>query len=298
MMLLNSESLRCFEAVASTLNFRLAAKRVALSPAAFSDRIQRLEAELDAALLERTTRKVALTAAGERLLPHVQRLLAAHDQCFDLVRGREAPGSFEVRLGTRYEVGLSWLVPSLPSLERLLPDFRVHLRFGDGPGLVRDLNQGLVDAILTSSRIVSGNLDARTLHIEHYVLVGAQGLLEKTPFRGVEDAPRHVLLDLSDDLPLSRYFLDQEGGSAAWAFTRVEHLGTIGAVRLRLLQGRGIAVLPRYFVAGDLKAGTLRRLLPRTTMQTDTFRLVWRQGHPRSEAFQRLAGHLKQLPLK
>lgn len=296
-MILNSESLRCFEAVASTLNFRLAAKRVALSPAAFSDRIQRLEADLGAPLLERTTRKVALTAAGERLLPHARRILAAHDQCFSLVRGQEVPGSLEVRLGTRFEVGLSWLVPSLPSLEERLPGLRVHLRFGDGPGLLRDLNQGLVDAILTSSRIASGNLDARTLHVEHYVLVGARDLLRATPFRGAEDAPRHVLLDLSDDLPLSRYFLDQEGGNAAWGFARVEHLGTIGAVRLRLLQGRGIAVLPRYFVAGDLKAGALRALLPRTRMQTDTFRLVWRRGHPRSEAFQGLAEHLKRIPL-
>jgi DNA-binding transcriptional LysR family regulator len=134
--------------------------------------------------------------------------------------------------------------------------------------------------------------------VEEYVLTGSAALLRRTAFRGVQDAPRHTLLELSDDLPLSRYFLDQVGGTAAWRFGTIEYLGTIGAIRLRMLQGRGIAVLPRYFVAGDIDGGTLRSLLPRIALQSDTFRLVWRKGHPASEALQRLAAELGRLPLR
>ena len=51
------ESLRCFEAGATHLNFRVAAKAVGLSPAALGDRIKRLEDQLDARLFVRTTRQ-------------------------------------------------------------------------------------------------------------------------------------------------------------------------------------------------------------------------------------------------
>jgi DNA-binding transcriptional LysR family regulator len=88
------------------------------------------------------------------------------------------------------------------------------------------------------------------------------------------------------------------GGSPAWRFAASEYLGTIGAVRLRLLQGGGIAVLPRYVVAGDFSPRGLRRLLPKIKLQYGTIRLVWRQGHPSSEAIKRLAERLQLMPLK
>jgi DNA-binding transcriptional LysR family regulator len=297
-MIPNAENLRCFDAVATTLHFRQAADRVALSPAAFSDRIRRLEEELGVELLERNTRRVALTEAGEKLRPHARSILDALERCAGVARGPGAAPRAEIRLGTRYELGLSWVVPALDDLEAAVPELRIHLGFDDGPGLARGLASGRLDAALTSARAVPAGFEYRTIHEEAYVLVGSAALLAGNPFKGPGDAHRHLLLDLDEDLPLARYLLDRQGGSAAWRFEALRYLGTLAAVRLRLLGGRGIAVLPRYFVAGDLKAGTLRRLLPRTPLQSDAFRLLWRKGHPRGEAFQRLAEALKERPLR
>jgi LysR family glycine cleavage system transcriptional activator len=74
------DSLRCFDAAATTLNFRAAATRVHLSPAAFSDRIQRLESDLGAALFVRTTRLVELSDAGQRLLSLAREVLASAER--------------------------------------------------------------------------------------------------------------------------------------------------------------------------------------------------------------------------
>jgi len=297
-MLLDLESLRCFDAVATQLNFRAAAERLSLSPAALSDRIRRLEETLDEDLFVRTTRRVALTEAGSRLLPHARRLLEEAARSFPLVKGSGQAPPLELWVGTRFELGLSWLVPGLPRLEAAAPGRTLHLVFGDGPDLITKLKQGALDCIVTSSRAVEGAMDYRVLHPERYVLVGSAALLERAPFRKPADAPAHSLLDLSPDLPLSRYFLDQAGGSAAWKFQRLEYLGTIAAVRLRVLQGRGLAVLPEYFVAEDVRKGRLKRLLPRVTLQTDHFRLMWRKGHGKAAALQTLAEQLQGMPLR
>jgi DNA-binding transcriptional LysR family regulator len=112
-------------------------------------------------------------------------------------------------------------------------------------------------------------LDYLVLHPERYVLVGAKTLLSGHAIRGPEDVVPHTLLDLAPDLPLFRYFLDSVGGSVPWRFQRTEYLGTIGAVRLRMLQGRGIGVLPSYFVAKDLREAALGRIMPRVPLRVD-----------------------------
>src|SRR5262245_27146102 len=115
------DSLRCFDAAATTLDFRAAAGRVHLSPAAFSDRMQRLEELLGVELFVRTTRQVALSEAGRRLLPLAREvLLGAARLAAASCRGSEA-APYELYIGTRYELGLSWLCPALSTLGRRHP---------------------------------------------------------------------------------------------------------------------------------------------------------------------------------
>jgi DNA-binding transcriptional LysR family regulator len=297
-MLIDVESLRCFEAAATALSFRAAAARVALSPAALSDRVRRLEEQLGERLFERTTRRVSLTAAGLRLLPHARQLLENHGRCQEIARGAEHDPPFELRVGTRFELGLSWLVPALPTLEAAAPGRTLHLTFGDHPDLLGRVMQGSLDAAVSSARIAGAAVDYRVLHRESYVFVAAAALLRKRPLRKPAEAAAHTLVDISPDLPLFRYFLDQAGGTVAWRFGRLEFLGTIGAVRQRVMQERGVAVLPEYFVAEDLARGRLRRLLTGVRLLEDSFRLFWRRGHPQAAALARLADELRALPLR
>jgi hypothetical protein len=111
------DSLRCFEAAATTLNFRAASARVHLSPAAFSDRIQRLEEHLKVDLFVRTTRQVQLSESGQRLLPAARQVLDAAERLRTAARTSTFKSPYELYIGTRYELGLSWLVPALAVLE-------------------------------------------------------------------------------------------------------------------------------------------------------------------------------------
>jgi LysR family glycine cleavage system transcriptional activator len=296
-MLPDLESLRCFVQAATHTSFRAAARSVALSPAAFGDRIARLEEQLGVQLFERTTRRVSLAPAGERLLAQARRCLEEAERCRDVASG---PGQvpFDVVIGTRFELGMSWLVPALSQLERAQPTRRLHLYFGDTADLLPRVLEGRIDCMVTSARLTSPGLDVVRLHEEEYAFVGASSLVGKHPLGRSDDARGHVLLDVTADLPLFRYLLDARPPRESWAFSHVQYLGGIGPIRARVLDGAGVAVLPLYYVKEDLRRGRLRRLLGATKLPSDWFRLVWRKNAPRGEELRTLGTELSRLPLR
>lgn len=294
------ESLRCFRAAAKHLNFRSAAAAVSLSPSAFSARIRLLEEELDAELFERTTRRVRLTPAGERLVPVAETCLNAAEQCQRTVSAATEDPPYRLLVGTRFELGLSWVLPALDGLRERAPARRLDLAFSDGPDLLQRLRRGRIDALISSSRLVDPDIVYAPLHEERYVLVAAPDLVD----RNDEDAysseaiQKQPLVDIDSSMPLFRYLLDVLPPEESWAFPEVSHMGTIAAIRLRVVARAGVAVLPRYFVTNDLREGRLVELLPHLEPRRDWFRLIWLKGHQREQELQTLAKQLRALPLR
>jgi DNA-binding transcriptional LysR family regulator len=291
------ESLLCFVQAVTFESFRTAARKVALSPAAFGARIRRLEDQLGARLFVRTTRRVALTPAGAQLLPKARRCLDEAERCSRAFESLE-PIPYDLRIGTRFEVGMTWIVPALGPLERAKPERRLHVYFGDTAWLLQELLRDEVHCMVTSARISSPNLVFARLQEEEYVLVGQGALVAENPLLGPKDARRHALLDLHADLPLFRYFLDARSPKEEWVFERIQYLGGIAAVRARVLEGAGIAVLPRFFVRKDLASGRLKRLMPATKLPRDWLRMVWRQGQVEEARLRELASELSERPLR
>jgi DNA-binding transcriptional LysR family regulator len=296
-MLPDLTNLLCFEAAATHLNFRAAANAVALSPAAFSERIRRLEETLGASLFTRTTRRVRLTPDGERLLSQARATLAEARQCVDLLR-EQGPAPFELTIGTRFELGLSWVLPGISELARLRPEQKVHLWFSEGPAITEALLRGHIDCLVGSMRLVSSKLQTLPLHEERYVFVASPDLLHRCPLQTAEDALEHVLIDTNPSLPLFRYFQDMAPVEPAWRFGSHSYLGAIAAIRARVQEGAGVAVLPEYFVRRDIEAGRLVSILGQVECRTDWFRLVWVDGHSRSADLEALAQFLRGRPLQ
>lgn len=288
---LDLHSVRCFVTVAETLNFRIASSRVGLSPGAFSVRVKQLEEQLNQELLHRTTRSVRLTDAGERLLPHARQMLADADRFHAIASDRTAV-PYELVLGTRYELGLSWFCPMLSELREAKPERTVHLYMGDTPDLMSRTQRGDIDAAFFSARLTLPRLRYATIHAEEYVFVGASEVLTE-----VAQVAHLTLVDVSSDLPLFRYLIDALPGASPWPFGGYEYMGGIGAMRYRILEGVGVGVLPKYFVAPDLACGRLVQLLPHLPLREDAFRLVWRDGHPRETELLGLADELRARPL-
>jgi DNA-binding transcriptional LysR family regulator len=292
------ESLRCFVEAARLLRFRAAARAVALTPAAFGGRIRQLEEQVGAPLFHRTTRVVTLTEAGLALLPEARACIAAADRAMRAARGETGPQEVEVVLGTRHELGLSWVLPQLQPLAQSLPWLQLHLYFGSGPDLLLRVRTAEIDCAITSSRFTDPKLDAIRLHREDYAFVGAASLLRKRPLTRAEHAGAHTLFDASAELPLFRYWRDAPGGGDRLHFQRIVRLGSIEAIHRRALDGAGVAVLPFYLVERDLEARRLRRVFPSVEPIHDYFRLVFRADDPKRSVYEKLAARMLESKLQ
>ncbi len=297
-MLPSIDNLRCFVAAAQFLNFRAAARTVALTPAAVGQRIRQLEDQVGVALFKRTTRSVSLTREGLALLPVAHRTLQTAEDCVRAARGQLGPGPTELVLGTRHELGLSWVVPQMAALGRAHDGVTFHLYFGSGDDLLLRIRLREIDCAVTSSRFVDPKLDALQLHREDYVFVGARSMLRRSPLTRDEHAQNHTLIDAGRDLVLFRYWRDAAGAGDRLRFARILRMGTISAIDHCVRSGEGVAVLPRYLVEGHLAKGTLIEVFPKVKPLPDFFRLVFRTDDPRRPLFESIARTMITRPLR
>lgn len=143
---LDTRLLRAFVAVAEELNFTRAAERLFVAQQALSAQIRQLERRLGVQLFERTTRKVALTAAGERLLPHVVATLRA----LDAGVGELEAGLRSQRATLRVGLAGTAMVPAVSEALRLFAERHPAVKLDvSNAGLDRPaagLREGSVDA--------------------------------------------------------------------------------------------------------------------------------------------------------
>ena len=289
------DALRCFVEAAAASNFATAAKTVHLTPSAVGQRIKQLETLVGEPLFQRSRRGVSLTLRGEALLP----LATAAVEAAFLVVEESAPASFagELVIGTRHELGMSWLLPLVADLLPVHPRLNIHLHFAAGSDLLLRVRTGEIACAVSSARLTDPKLDAFNLHKERYVFVASPSLLKREPLRHMHDVQNHRLYDIATDLPLFRYWRDAAGGIDSLNFAALSYFGTIAAIREMVLLGHGVAVLPEYFVREDVTRKRLTKVLTSIRPRDDQFRLVFRKLDSRRALFQWLCDEMRKRPL-
>ncbi|MGC9368236.1 MAG: LysR family transcriptional regulator [Paracoccaceae bacterium] len=168
---LDMTALRSFVAVADAGGVTRAAGFLNLTQSAVSMQLKRLEEALDLKLLDRSARKIALTAAGEQLLGYARRMLAVNDEVFARLTAEEYEG--EIVLGVPHDI----VYPAIPQvLHRFHADFprvKVQLLSSYTRGLHEQFARGEVDVILTTED--SCGPGGETLQTRPLVWIGAPG---------------------------------------------------------------------------------------------------------------------------
>ena len=124
--------LAVFAAIAEAASFTRAGVRLGVSASALSHRMREMEARLGVRLLNRTTRSVKPTEAGERLLARLRPALADLGEAVELLSAERRRPAGRVRVSAHRSAAFGLVLPRLPELARTYPDIPMELVVDDG----------------------------------------------------------------------------------------------------------------------------------------------------------------------
>lgn len=247
--------LRAFAAVAEHLHFRDAAAAIGMSQPALSGAVSALEESLGVTLLERTTRKVLLSPAGERLAVRAKAVLAEVGALMEEAEAVRAPFTGALRLGV-----IPTVAPYLlPTVLRLVHDRYPHLDLQvheeQTASLVDGLTHGRLDLLLLAVPLGEPGIAELPLFDEDFVLVTPLD----HPLGGREGIPREELK------ALNLLLLDEGHCLRDQALDICREVGREDAPVTTTAAGLSTLV---QLVAGGLGC----TLLPRTALRVETTR--------------------------
>lgn len=269
------EDLHLLLAVAKGRSFAAAARELDLDPSAVSRTVAEIEKTLGARLFQRSTRRLALTEAGQSYLARLEAPLEELAQAGEEVAAGGATARGSLRLTASVGFGQARLVPLLAQFQRRYPRIRLSCLFTDAR---LDLIAERIDLAIRLTARVTGDVVATKLMDTPYRVVATRAYLARAaPLQKPTDLARHRVV--LADLPHFRdewLFRDAQGALQHVLVDGDVTLSPVLAVHGAVLNDLGPALLPSWLVDADISAGRLVRLLPGYAATATTFdRAAW-----------------------
>lgn len=285
------EALAIFAKVVEMRSFAAAAGELTLSKATVSKAVSRLEERLGARLFNRTSRRLALTDAGQKLVERAARLLADGEAAESEALAQSAAPRGLVRLAAPMGFGIKAVAPLLPEFLEAYPDVSIDLHLSDA--IVDLIGEGF-DAGLRIARLPDSSLIARRLCAIPRFTVAAPSYLKR---HGRPTHPMH----LADHKCFGYAYLSTPG---IWRYTNAAgeqasvrpggqlRVNNGEAVMPALLAGLGIADLPEFILGDAIRTGKVEVILKGWKQPEGALHLVLPPGGPRPARVEALAEFL------
>lgn len=253
------DAMQAFARVVETRSFTQAAETLHMSKTSVTQLVQQLEARLRVQLLNRTTRKVNVTADGAAYYERVVRLLADMDDAETSLSGASASPRGRLRVDVPTPLARMLLVPALPAFHARYPDIQLDMGVSDR---MVDLIGENVDCVVRGGELTDQSLMARRVGDLQLKVCAAPDYLERA---GIPSHPR----DLEDTHHrIVGYHWSRTGKTFPYAMRRGgEHIEVQGRYVLAVddgnaylaagLAGLGVLWLPDYMCKAHLARGEL-----------------------------------------
>lgn len=289
--------LTAFVVVAEERNFTRAAAKLGISQSALSQIVRRLEARLGLRLLARTTRSVAPTQAGERLVRTLAPMLHDLDRSIaDLSELRDKPAG-TIRITTVEHAAKTILCPALATLLPEHPDLTVEIVVDYG---LADIVADRFDAgVRLGEQVAKDMIAVRITPDIPMAIVGSPAYFRRHP---PPAEPRHLVehrcinLRLPTSGALNGWRLLQDGREIRVRVDGPLVLNTIDLILDSALAGLGLAYLPLDQVEGHLAGNRLAQVLGPWTPPLPGYHLYYPSRRHASPAFRLLVDALRYRP--
>ncbi|MGG1949259.1 LysR family transcriptional regulator [Trinickia sp. NRRL B-1857] len=280
-------ALQVFRHVAELNSFAEAGRRLGLSAAAISKNVAELETFIGARLINRTTRRMALTEEGRIYLEHVTRGLDALAEADHALSPIKATPSGTLRVSAPMTVTLTRLSAAIPAFLSRHPDLKLDLHLDDRR--VDLVKEGFDLAIRGSDGLEDSSLIARALTVMPHVICASPDYFRvhgkpRTP----ADLKTHNCIRFSLSGHADVWEFKQGDRTERIAIDARYSVGSSLAIRDALRAGFGLSLIPYPYVEDDLKEGRLQSALDDwRTVQTTLYAIYPSRQHvtPKLRAF-------------
>jgi len=250
-----------FVAVVRAGSLSAAARQLGRSQPTVSRQLAALEARLGVRLLERTTRKVRLTAAGHAYYQRGTSLLDSVREAEEFVADMSGALRGRLRVSMPPTYARRRVAPLLPEFVAAYPELRLEMVLTAERA---DVVGEHFDLVVRLGPLDDSTLACRVLSKERFVLCAAPAYLarEGAPARVADLAKRRCLVTETSGLR-SRWVFLGAGRRHAVDVPACVVSDDLGMLHEAARAGVGLGALPEYLVADDLRSGALVRVLPR-----------------------------------
>ncbi len=253
----NLGDLEVFVRVIAAGSMSTAARDLGLSPAVVSKRIKRLEDKLGTRLLQRTTRQISLTEAGQGFHERVLTVLGGLEEAEAFASGRSSEVNGTLKISASTSFGRMHVAPHLKPFMEAHPDLAIHLVLSDE---FTDIVGGGFDLAIRIAELNDSSLVARRLAPVRRVLCAAPSYLSEygTP-ETLDDLKKHRCLPAHNH---ESWRLEGPNGPVTLRPEGMLITNSSEVLREAVIAGLGIALRSTWDVGAELKSGKLVQVLP------------------------------------
>jgi DNA-binding transcriptional LysR family regulator len=262
------QNMLAFTRVVDAGSFTAAAESLDSSTGAMSRAVSELEAHLRTRLMNRTTRRHSLTAAGERYLARCRQILADISLAEEEASGAHEHPAGTLRMLSFASVGHHYILPAVSKYREQHPDVKVELNLSQTKP---DLFESSSDvAVISASSLPDSDLVSHRLGSTFNILCASPEYLRIRGFPSTpSDLTQHDCLMLqTTTFPSHEWLLEGPDGKERVDVNGPIQVNIAESLAVAIRAGMGIGTLPVYAAVAGLQDGTLVRVLPNHKLHT------------------------------
>jgi DNA-binding transcriptional LysR family regulator len=274
----NLNRLAIFVALVRAGSFTAAAEQLGMTKAMVSQHLLKLERELGATLIVRSTRRMALTEAGATFHADCVQLLEQAQHAIERIGDRRNTPTGTLRLTTTTDYGMAVIAPALAEFRRLHPQLQVDLVINDQ---VSDLIAERFDLAIRIGWLRDSSLRATRLGSFRQLVMATPGYIAEHGLpRRPEELATHPWIAMSTLVAPLRWTFTRGGTRRTVRMTQAMQANNAAAIRALVLSGAGVSVLPDYLVQDDIQPSRLQVLLAQYRLPEGGIHAVYPDPQP------------------